>query len=84
MNNIPLIFGLIDAFLFFESAGPEEVNPDSAVKCMEHMTSSLLALSEADQIALRCMLEKISDEAPDQSYRNFVRALPHMIGLAGP
>jgi hypothetical protein len=81
-NNLPLIHGIIDAFLFLESSGPNEVNPDSAVRCMESISSSLLALGQSDQLALRSQLVKIADDAEDPAYREFVRALPDMIGLA--
>jgi hypothetical protein len=81
---IPLIQGVIDAFLFLESSGPDEVNPDSAVRCMENISSSLLRLRQSDQLALRSHLATIADEATDPTYRDFIRALPNMIGLAAP
>ena len=83
-DNLPLVHGIIDAFLFLETSGPDEVNPDSAVRCMENMAASLLALEHSDQLALRSHLEKIADDSQDQSYRDFVRALPNTIGLASP
>lgn len=83
-NCLPLIRGVINAFLFLESAGPNEVDPDSAVRCMEDIASSLLALEESDQLALRSHLETIADEEQDLAYRTFVRALPDRIGLASP
>lgn len=83
-NHFPLVRGIIDAFLFLESSGPTEVNPDSAVRCMESIASSLLALSYSDQLALRLHLEEIADNAPDQAYKDFVRRLPDMINLASP
>ncbi len=83
-NYLPLIRGIIDALLFLESAGPNEVDPDSAVRCMENIASSLLALEESDQLALRSHLERIADEEQDLAYKNFVRALPDKIGLASP
>jgi hypothetical protein len=81
-DDFPLVQGLIDAFLFLESSGPDEVNPDSAVRCMESMTSSLLILSTSDQLILRSHFLKISTDAKDQRYKDFVATLPDMIGLA--
>lgn len=81
-DYLPLVYGIIDAFLFLESSGPDEVNPDSAVRCMENISSSLLTLRQSDQLALRSHLATIADEAKDAAYRHFVRALPDMIGLA--
>jgi hypothetical protein len=83
-DYIPLIQGLIDAFLFLESSGSDEVSPDSAVRCMENISSSLLRLRQSDQLALRSHIATIADEATDPAYRDFVRALPDMIGLAAP
>jgi hypothetical protein len=87
-DHLPLIRGLIEAliaaFLFLESSGPNEVDPGSAVRCMENVSADLLALSLADQIELRLHLNKIADESEDIPYKNFVRALPDMIGLASP
>lgn len=81
-DDLPLIHALIAAFLLFESCGPDEVNPDTAVRGMENMASSLLALEQSDQLALRAKLEQIAEDARDQAYRGFVYALPDMIGLA--
>ena len=49
---------------------------------MENIASSLLALQPSDQVALRKELEQIASEAQDHAYRNFVKELPDMIGLA--
>lgn len=81
-DYLPLVQGIIVAFLFLESSGPDEVNPDSAVRCMENIASSLLGLGQSDQLALRVHLTSIADEAEDPRYRDFVQALPDMIGLA--
>lgn len=81
-NCLPLIDGLINAFLFLECSGASEVDPDSAVRCMEDISSSLLTLEQSDQIALRSHLVQIAADAPDRAYSDFVRALPDMIGLA--
>ena len=81
-NDLPLIEALISAFLLLEHSEPDEVNPDTAVRGMENMAWSLLNLSESDQLILRAKLEKIAAEAEDSSYRDFVQALPDMIGLA--
>ena len=81
-HYLPLVHALIDAFLFLESSGDNEVNPDSAVRCMENISSSLLALSRADQLALRLHFEEIANATGDPAVSEFVRKLPNMIGLA--
>jgi hypothetical protein len=80
----PLILAVVEALLFLETAGSEEVNPDSAVRCMENIAASLLAADEGRQIGLREELGRIVEESVDPSYRSFVAALPDMIGLAAP
>ena len=83
-DNVPLIRALIDAFFFLESAGPDEVDPDSAVRCMEDMASRLLTLSQDDQLALRAYLERFENNDSDSAYTDFVRAISDDIGLATP
>lgn len=81
-NNLPLIHALIDAFLFLEHSGDDDVDPDSAVKTMESMTAALLKLTPNDQVELRSSFGRIADDAEDRRYHDFVRALPDMIGLS--
>jgi len=87
-NHVPLIRALIDAFLFLESGGDDEVDPDSAVRCMEHMAASLLELSPSDQLALRSELLRIADDDDDKNggrdpaYARVVRSIPDAVGLA--
>lgn len=81
-DHLPLIRGLVDAFLFLESAGDDEVDPDAAVRCMENMSATLLNSSQADQLALRECLERIADDDSDPTYADFVRAVSDAIGLA--
>jgi hypothetical protein len=80
-DDLPLIRALIDAFLLLESSGPNEIDPDTAVRGMENMASSLLAMTATDQHVLRSRLEDIARESQEQSYADFVRGLPDMIGL---
>ncbi len=78
----PLILGLIDAFLLLELSGSDEIDPDTAVRGMENIASSLLAMSNADQLELRGALMRIGAQSEDSTYRSFVEGLPDMIGLA--
>lgn len=81
-NDTPVIEALIAAFLLLEQSGPEDLNPDVALRGMENMTWSLLQLSKADQLILRKRLDAVAADATDPAYRSFVLALPDMIGLA--
>jgi hypothetical protein len=78
----PLIRALIDAVLLLETAGPKEIDPDTAVRGMENIASSLLALDRSDQQAMRKELLRIAEAEGDETYRNFVRSMPDMLGLA--
>jgi len=77
----PLCLALIDALLVFESAQPNEVDPDVAVRAMENMSASLQALSDADQIELRGMFEGIAEREEDERFRQFAVSVPDMMGL---
>jgi hypothetical protein len=78
----PLIRALIDAVLLLETAGPKEIDPDTAVRGMENIASSLLTLDKSDQQALRDELLQIAEAEEDEAYRKFVRSMPDMLGLA--
>ena len=77
----PLVRALIDALLLLEFSGPDEVNPDTAVRGMENIASSLKALDEFDQRDLRAQLLQIADESDDVPFSKFVRSLPDILGL---
>jgi hypothetical protein len=81
-DDLPFIRALLDAFLLLESSGPNEIDPDTAVRGMENMAASLLALTQADQLVLRARLEDIAQSSQEEAYAKFVRELPDMIGLA--
>jgi hypothetical protein len=83
-NHSPLVQALIEALLLLESAGPEEINPDTAVRGMENIASNILDLDESDQLELRAELVRIAEGAEDEVFGEFVRELPNMIGLASP
>ncbi len=81
-DHIPLCLAVIDALLLLESSSPEEVDPDFAVRGMENISSSLLRLDDDDQRSLRLDFQRIADQADDESYGRFVRAVSDMVGLA--
>lgn len=81
-NYLPLVRALIDALLLLEFAGPDEINPDTAVRGMETISSSLLALDPDDRRILSNTFFQIADESQDQAYSQFVRSLPVMLGIA--
>jgi len=80
-NCLPLIQALIDALIVLEFAGSDEINPDTAVRAMEHIAASLSTLDPADQLLLRRHFHQIAADAQDQAYKEFISALPDMLGL---
>jgi hypothetical protein len=81
-DYLPIVRALIDAILLLEHAGPDEIDPDTAVRGMENIASSLLALDKSDQQMLRANLRQIADESHDAAYGTFVRGLADSLGLA--
>lgn len=79
---LPVVRALVDALLLLESSGPNEIDPDTAVRGTENIASSLLTLDSADQRILRSYFLQIADAADDETYRGFVRSLPDMLGLS--
>src|SRR5215470_17294383 len=49
MDNEPLLKAIIVAMMFLEHSGPDEVDPDSAVKCLENMSYELLQHAGPDR-----------------------------------
>lgn len=80
-NNVPLCIALIDALLVFETSTADQLDPDIALRAMENIGSSLQELDLEDQCELRHLLYSISEHAADIPYREFVRAVPDMLGL---
>lgn len=79
---MPMCHALVDAMLLLESAAPDEIDPDIAVRGMENISSSLLMLDSDDQRLLRQNFLDIAERSDDDVYAKFVRSLPEMIGLA--
>lgn len=76
-----LVSALVDALRFLEFSSDEEVNPDSAVRCMENIASNLLKLDIEKQVALRAIFLRLS-ELPEEDDPEFVSGIPDMAGLA--
>jgi hypothetical protein len=82
MNHAPLVQALADALLLLEFAGPEEIDPDTAVRGMENIAASLLLLSQEDQISLRKEFVRLADASSDAPYKKFLLSVPDSLGLA--
>ena len=80
-NQEPLVRAIINAFLFLENSGDDEVDPHSAVKAMEDIAYPLLTLSDKDQLKLRAALSAIADTETDEGYKRFVSELADHVDL---
>lgn len=78
----PLVNALIDALLLLEFCGPDEVDPDTAVRGLESISSSLCALSAQDQTFLRSEFIRIAALSEDPRFREHIASLPDIIGLS--
>jgi hypothetical protein len=80
--TLAIVRALVHALLVLESSGPDVINPDTVVRGMENVASSLLALEESEQRVVRGYFAQIAGEASDEAYRKFVQSLADMLGLA--
>ena len=78
----PLVRALVDALLLLEFSGPDEIDPDTAVRGLETISFSLSALEVDDQRALRAEFMRIASEADDPTFSSHVASLPDSMGLA--
>lgn len=81
MNPEPLARAVIAAMLLLEHCGPEEVDPDTAVKGLENMTHELLRLTAADRSEFVSLLEGIADSTTDDAEARFILSIPFAIGF---
>ena len=81
MDNEPLLKAIVAAMVFLEASGPDEVDPDSAVRCLENMSYELLRLAGADRIEFIALIERVAQHETDERYARFIREIPRMIGM---
>ena len=77
----PLCIAIVDALLVFETSSESEIDPDTAIKAMESISSSLHSLDSEDRRELRGMFERIAMQSSDPRYASFVQSVPDMLGL---
>jgi hypothetical protein len=80
-DHLPLVHAVLDALVFLDSAGPNEVDPDSALRSLESIAASIHLLDIQDQQVFLGDLSKIASESDDLPYRKFVESVPAMLGL---
>jgi hypothetical protein len=81
MNTEPLVGAIITAMMLLEESEPEQVDPDTAVRGLEHMGAELMRLTGDDRTEFLTLLERLADEAGDEHTARFIRAIPFSIGM---
>ena len=81
MDSEPLLKAIIAAMMFLEHSGPDEVDPDSAVKCLENMSYELLQLAGSDRKEFLELIETVANQMPEERQRGFIRDIPRMTGM---
>ncbi|MFI5854909.1 hypothetical protein [Streptomyces parvulus] len=79
---VPALTGLlVDIVRWLESAGDEEVDPDSAVKMMESVGWTLLQLPSEQRERLLQGLAGLAGAEQDPARRQFLKSFPVAVGL---
>ncbi|MEU8742723.1 hypothetical protein AB0C39_03640 [Streptomyces parvulus] len=79
---VPVLTGLlVDIVRWLESAGDEEVDPDSAVKIMESVGWTLLQLPAEQRERLLQGLAGLAGAEQDTARRQFLESFPVAIGM---
>lgn len=79
---VPALTGLlVDIVRWLESAGDEEVDPDSAVKMMESVGWTLLQLPAEQRERLLQGLAGLAGAEQDPARRQFLESFPVAIGM---
>jgi hypothetical protein len=84
MESRPLILAVIDAFLLLEMCGEDEIDRETAERATDNICANLMGLRHDDQVELREQLSDIAEQSDDPAFREFVSAIPDMVGLANP
>lgn len=82
MNPEPLVRAIIAALMLMEQCGPEEINPDTAVRGLENMGHELLQLSASDRSEFLALLERLAGSATDEPTAKFIRSVPFSLGMS--
>ncbi|WP_329197541.1 hypothetical protein [Streptomyces sp. NBC_01435] len=67
--------------MLLEECGPDEVNPDTAVRCLESMGYELLQFSESERNDFAELLERMASSETDTHTADFIRSIPFAIGM---
>jgi hypothetical protein len=76
----PIILAMVSAMRLLNDCGPEEVNPDTAVRGLENMAYELMQLGPEERAELIDTLNRLADEA-DPGDAWFLRSVPFYVGM---
>jgi hypothetical protein len=84
MNPEPLVRAIVAAMMLMEECGPEEIDPDTAVRGLENMGHEILQLSGDDRAEFLDLIERMA-QCSDEHTATYIRAIPFSIGMVdGP
>jgi hypothetical protein len=81
MNAEPLVNAIVCAMMMMEDSGPDEINPDTAERCLENMGYELMQLRGGDREEFLALLERMANEATDERTSRFIGSIPFSIGM---
>jgi hypothetical protein len=67
--------------MMMEDCGPDEINPDTAGRCLENMGYELMQLKGHDREEFLSLLENMATRAADDRTSRFLRSIPFSIGM---
>jgi hypothetical protein len=80
MNPEPLVRAIVAAMMLMEECGPDEIDPDTAVRGLENMGYEILQLSGDDRGEFLELIERMA-QSSDSHTAEFIRAIPFSIGM---
>jgi hypothetical protein len=84
MNPEPLVRAIVAAMMLMEECGPDEIDPDTAVRGLENMGHEILQLSGPDRAEFLELIEHMA-RTGDAHTATFLRAIPVSVGMVeGP
>ncbi|WP_162952041.1 hypothetical protein [Streptomyces griseorubiginosus] len=81
MNEEPLIKAVVAAMLLLEQCGPDEVDPDTAVRGLENIGYELLKFTEVERVEFMNLIERVASSESDPHVAEFTRNVPFAIGM---
>jgi hypothetical protein len=81
MKPEPLVRAIVAAMMLLEECGPDEVDPDTAVRGLENMGYELLKFSGVERSEFIELLEQMASSEADAHTAEFIRNIPFAVGM---